>query len=75
MTRARGRRMALWLAIGAGLLLVAGANVHLVYVAATSQSGCVDHVRSGEAARGGFSAADSACRPDRAAPSPQRGRP
>jgi hypothetical protein len=65
-----GRRTALWLAIGAGLLLIGGANAHLVYVAVTSQPACVDHVRAGAATRGEFSAAESACRPH-----VERGRP
>ncbi len=59
MTRAR----TLWLAVAAGLLLVAGANAHLVYVAVTSQPACVAHLRAGEA--GGLSAARSACAPSR----------
>ena len=46
----------------AGLLLLAGANAHLLYVAITSQPDCVDHVKPGETARGGmFSAAKSSC--------------
>lgn len=54
-------RLALALGIAAALLLVIGANVHLVYVAAQSQPDCVDHVRSGSAAPGQFAAARSAC--------------
>lgn len=67
MTRAR----TIWLLVGAGLLLVAGANAHLVYVALTSQPACVAHVRAGEIAHlrpgeaGGYSAARSACTPSR----------
>jgi hypothetical protein len=68
MTRPRSRRTALWLAIGAGLLLIGGANAHLVYVAVTSQPACV-------AQRGGFGAAESACRPALPAPHSERGRP
>lgn len=54
-----------WLLVGAGLLLVAAANAHLVYVAVNSQPDCVTHVRAGEApvAHGKFSAARSACAP------------
>jgi len=61
-TRPR-RKALLWTLIGAGLLLVAAANAHLVYVAATSQPDCVTHLRAGDAARtpGQFSAARSAC--------------
>ena len=47
----------------AGLLVLMGANAHLLYVAVTSQPDCVAHVRLGEAATGSgsFSAAKSAC--------------
>lgn len=57
--------MALWLVIAAGLVLVFGANAHLVYVAESSQPACVAHLRHGEsgARRDGFSAAQSACSP------------
>jgi hypothetical protein len=41
-------RAILWLAIGAGLLLVLIANSHLVYVAIVSQPECVVHLRQGE---------------------------
>ena len=58
------RKAAIWLAVAAGLLLVVEANGHLVYVAATSQPDCVDHVRQGEVGtQAGFSAARSACSP------------
>ena len=55
----------IWLAIGAGLLLLLIANSHLVYVAITSQPDCVAHVRQGEgsAKDGRFSAARSSCTP------------
>jgi hypothetical protein len=55
----------MWLLVIAGLLLVAGANWHLVYVAVTSQPDCVAHVRAGagDAARGSFGAAQSSCSP------------
>ena len=58
-------RTILWLAIGAGLLLVLIANSHLVYVAIVSQPDCVAHVRQGEgsAKDGKFSAARSSCTP------------
>jgi hypothetical protein len=60
-------RTAIWLAVAAGLLLVAGANAHLVYVAVTSQPDCVAHLRSGEGDghSGLFSAAQSDCSPQR----------
>jgi len=58
-------RTILWLAVGAGLLLVLIANSHLVYTAITSQPDCVAHVRQGEgsAKDGRFSAARSSCTP------------
>lgn len=63
--RAPKPKTALWLSIGAGLLLLAAANVHLVYVSVTSQPDCVAHLRQGEspAASGQFRAAQSACKP------------
>jgi hypothetical protein len=49
-------------AVAAGLLLLAGANAHLLYVALTSQPDCVAHVKPGETAGSGmFSAAKSSC--------------
>jgi hypothetical protein len=53
------------LAVAAGLLLVIGANAHLVYVAVTSQPECVAHLRPGEgdAQADMFSAAQSNCSP------------
>ena len=64
-TRQTRTRAILWLAIGAGLLLVLIANSHLVYTAITSQPDCVAHVRQGEgsAKDGRFSAARSSCTP------------
>jgi hypothetical protein len=48
------------LLVPAGLLLVAAANAHLVYVAVTSQPDCVPHLK--EAGTGGsYRAAKSAC--------------
>ena len=64
MTGAVKQRAAIWLAVGAGLLVIVGANAHLVVVALTSQPACVAHVRTGDvAAPGAFSAARSACAP------------
>ena len=64
--RSRKSRVMIWTLVGAGLLLVAVANSHLVYVAATSQPDCVTHVRRGEAAPSGeYSAASSSCSPAR----------
>jgi hypothetical protein len=64
-TMTRHGRLSVWLLVIAGLLLVIGANWHLVYVAVTSQPDCVAHVRTGtsDAARGSFSAAQSSCSP------------
>ena len=48
------------IAIIAALLLFAGANAHLVYVAVQSQPDCVEHAKTaGEG--GGYRAAKSAC--------------
>lgn len=56
-------RWAIGLLVASGLLLVAGANAHLLYVAVTSQPDCVAHVKSGDttARAGSLSAAKSAC--------------
>jgi hypothetical protein len=64
-TRAR-TKTAIWLLVAAGLLLLAAANAHLVYVATASQPDCVAHLKQGQgdAARGLFSAAGSACTPE-----------
>lgn len=54
-----------WMAVTAGLLLVLMANVHMVYVAFSSQPDCIDHVKRGAsvAEAGTFSAASSSCTP------------
>ena len=64
-TRQIRTKTIIWLAIGAGLLLLLIANSHLVYIAITSQPDCVAHVRQGEgsAKDGRFSAARSSCTP------------
>ena len=63
-TRQRpGMRTIVGLLVLAGVLLLAGANAHLVYVAVTSQPDCVDHVQQGEAGKGAFRAAEFACSP------------
>lgn len=58
-----GGRMLVWFVVAAGLLLIAGANAHLVYVAASSQPDCVPHARLGDGAQNNtsFSAARSSC--------------
>ena len=60
--RPRGR-WTMGMIVLAGLLVVVGANAHLLYVAVTSQPDCVAHGRPGEtaASSGSFSAATSAC--------------
>jgi hypothetical protein len=64
-TMTRRGRLSVWLLVIAGLLLVMGANWHLIYVAVTSQPDCVVHVRpgAGDGSRGLFSAAKSDCSP------------
>ncbi|HMM89109.1 hypothetical protein [Bradyrhizobium sp.] len=64
-TKQTRTRAIVWLAVGAGLLLVLAANSHLVYVAVMSQPDCVAHVRQGDgsAKDGKFSAAKSSCTP------------
>ncbi len=55
--RATRQKLVIWLAVAAGLILIAGANAHLVYVATTTQPECVAHTRDGVSA-----AAKSSCR-------------
>ena len=64
-TRHVRTKAVLWVALGAGLLLVLIANSHLVYMAVISQPECVAHVRQGEGSPkdGKFSAAKSSCTP------------
>lgn len=45
----------------AGVLLFAGANAHLVYVAIASQPDCVAHLKEAGSEPGKFRAAKSAC--------------
>ena len=67
MMQSPTRKTMIWLAVAVGLLLIVGANTHLVYVAVMSQPECVAHLRPGEGGvqRGSFSAAQSACSPRR----------
>ena len=63
-TEAVRTKVVIWLSIGAGFLLLAAANWHLVYVSITSQPDCVPHLRQGDNAGGSqFQAAKSSCRP------------
>jgi hypothetical protein len=58
------RRLAIWLLLGFGMLVVVAANGHLVYVAMTSQPDCVAHVRRrSNSTQGRFGAAKSSCTP------------
>jgi hypothetical protein len=68
--RGRRSRAAIWWLVVGGLLLVIGANAHLLYVATTSEPGCVAHVRPGDGGGPGgpFSAADSSCTPQPSGP-------
>lgn len=61
---------AIWLAVAAGILVLVGANAHLIYVAVTSQPDCVAHVKPGESGGqgGAFSAAQSDCSPEQQEP-------
>ena len=68
--RGRRSRAAIWWLVVGGLLLVIGANAHFLYVATTSEPGCVAHVRPGDGGgpSGPFSAADSSCTPQPSGP-------
>lgn len=60
-SESRRRWKSAWmLLVPAGLLLVAGANAHLVYVAVTSQPDCVPHLKEA-GTEGNYRAAKSAC--------------
>jgi hypothetical protein len=63
MKRRLTAKTAIWLAVTAGLLLVLGANAHLLYVAVTSQPDCVAHLKPGDGGQqaGYFAAAQSDC--------------
>jgi hypothetical protein len=50
-----------WLLIPAAVLLFAGANAHLIYVAFSSQPECVDHLKAPDPGTGRFRAANSDC--------------
>ncbi|MEO9228018.1 MAG: hypothetical protein ABI216_03545 [Devosia sp.] len=57
----RRTRMLMFLLVGVGLLLVIGANAHLLFAALNSQPDCIAHLKAGHAVPGAFGAADSAC--------------
>ena len=50
-----------WLLVTAVLLVAAGANAHLVYVAVASQPDCVAHLKEAGSRAGEYRAAKSAC--------------
>jgi hypothetical protein len=50
-----------WLLVPAAVLVFAGANAHLIYVAFSSQPQCVDHLKAPEPGTGRFRAASSSC--------------
>lgn len=55
------------LSIGFGVIVLLGANTHLVYVAISSEPDCIAHLRHGESnGQHRFSAATSSCSPKRA---------
>jgi hypothetical protein len=58
-TRPRRFRV-LWL-LAAAVALFAGANAHLVYVAVSSEPGCVTHLKDKSGSPGEYRAAKSAC--------------
>lgn len=60
MTMTR-KKLAIYIGIAASVLLLVLANVHLVYVATTSQPDCVTHLKSSGEATGSFRAARSSC--------------
>ena len=57
----KGISLRIWTIIAAGLLVFLGANAHLAYVAFTSQSDCVPHVKDSAGQAGQFRAAKSGC--------------
>ena len=54
-----------WAIIAAGLLVFLGANAHLAYVAFTSQSDCVPHLKDSPGQVGKFRAAKCYAEPSK----------
>jgi hypothetical protein len=54
-------RLVVGLIVAAVVLLLVLANTHLVYVATTSQSECISHLKTSGEASGSFRAAKPAC--------------
>jgi hypothetical protein len=61
MSRETKVRWMVGLAVSAGVLLFAGANAHLVYVAIASHPDCVPHLKDQGTGPGEFRAAKSSC--------------
>nr|WP_246218124.1 hypothetical protein [Jiella pacifica] len=61
MRRSFAIRPLVTLLVLAGVLIFAGANAHLFYVALTSQPDCVAHLKEPGSRAGQFRAAKSAC--------------
>lgn len=61
MTNRSKVRWIVALVVSAGMLLFAGANVHLVYVAIASQPECVAHLKDVGSVPGQYRAAKPAC--------------
>ena len=55
------RGWSLWVLIGVATTTFVGANLHLVYVAITSQPDCVGHLKATGGRPGEYMAAKSAC--------------
>ncbi|MGX5722337.1 hypothetical protein [Shinella zoogloeoides] len=51
----------LWILAAVALAVFVGANAHLVYVAFSSEPGCVAHLKDKSGTPGGYRAAKSAC--------------
>lgn len=54
-------RRLVYLVIAVAVLVVVGANAHLLYAALDSQPDCVSHLKVGHGQAGAFGAAESAC--------------
>lgn len=61
MTRIPKVKWLVGLVVSVGVLLLAGANAHLVYVAFESQPECVAHLKENGSDSGRYRAANSAC--------------
>ena len=51
----------LWILTAAAIAVFVGANAHLVYVAVSSEPGCVAHLKDKSGTPGEYRAAKSAC--------------